>query len=217
MINRSQQLSTMLLAMLLSTAVVSHAQENELKSVKFGEEETLYSFQNKNNELIINAVGQDSASGLFVSQPEACLNENQLSWSWKVDLIQPTADITVKDKEDFAASLLIIFGKPGLFSKPKGLIYAFTNTDLPIGTVVNSPRAPENFRTIVLDNNQSLLMNWSRYERNIIADYKLAYGEVPDKSLHSIGVFTDNDQTKEPVKASYNLESCNLSAQKQLG
>lgn len=214
MMKRSQQLSMMVLAMLVTTAVISHAQKNELKSVTFGEGDTLYSFQNQNNQLIINAVGQDSASGLFVSKPEICLNENQLSWSWKVDRLQPTADITVKDKEDFAASLLIIFGKPGLFSKPKGLIYAFINTHLPQGSVVNSPRAPDNFRTIVLDNNQSPLMNWLRYERDIIADYQLAYGEAPNKSLHSIGVFTDNDQTKEPVKASYNLESCNLSAPK---
>lgn len=34
---KGQQLSTLLLALLLSTAVVSHAQENELKSVTLGE------------------------------------------------------------------------------------------------------------------------------------------------------------------------------------
>lgn len=56
-------------------------------------------------------------------------------------------------------------------------------------------------------------MNWQQYERDIIKDYELVYGELPDKMLHTIGVFTDNDQTKEPVKASYNLESCHLSAQ----
>ena len=212
--NKSRHLFTMLLALLLSTAVVSHAQENELKSVSFGEGDTKYSFQNKDNKLIINAVGQNSASGLFVPEPENCLENNQLSWSWKVDRIQPTADITVKEKEDFAASLLIIFGKPTLFSKPKGLIYAFTNTDLPPGSIVNSPRAPDNFRTIVLDNNKSPLMSWLQYQRNIIEDYELAYGEMPDKTLHTIGVFTDNDQTKEAVEASYNLKSCNLSAQK---
>ena len=210
---KGHKFSTIVLAVLLSTAVVSHAQENELKSVTFGESDTQYSFQNKNNRLIINAVGQDSASGLFVPEPETCLDENKLSWSWKVDRLQPTADITVENKEDFAASLLIIFGKPSLFSKPKGLIYAFANTNLPSGSVVNSPRAPDNFRTIILDNSQSPLMKWSHYQRDIIADYELAYGKAPDKTLHTIGVFTDNDQTKEPVKASYILESCNLSAQ----
>lgn len=211
---RYQQLLTVLFALLLSTTVVCHAQEEELKSVNFGEgEDTEYSFDNLDNRLIINAIGQDSASGLFIEKPETCLEDNKLSWSWKVDRIQPTADITVEEKEDFAASLLIIFGKPSLFSKPKGLIYAFANTDLPMNSVVNSPRAPDNFRTIVLDNNQSPLMDWQQYKRDIIEDYKLVYGEIPDKTLHTIGVFTDNDQTKEPVKASYDLESCNLSVQ----
>ena len=136
---KGQQLSTLLLALLLSTAVVSHAQENELKSVTLGEGDTEYSFKDRDNQLIIDAVGRDSASGLFVQEPKTCLNDNRLSWSWKVDRIQPTADITVKNKEDFAASLLVIFGKPSLFSKPKGLIYAFANTDLPTGSIVNSP------------------------------------------------------------------------------
>ena len=211
---KGSQLSTMLLTIFLSTAIVSHARENELKSVTFGEEDTEYSFQTKNNQLIINAVGRDSASGLFVFEPKTCLNNNEISWSWKVDRIQPTADITVEEKEDFAASVLIIFGEPSLLSKPKGLIYAFANTNLPLGSVVNSPRAPKNFRTIIIDNKESPLMNWSQYQRDIIADYKLAYGEAPDKNLYTIGVFTDNDQTKEPVEASYILESCNLSAKK---
>ena len=108
---------------------------------------------------------------------------------------------------------MVLFGKPGLFSKPKGLIYAFANTDLPKESVVNSPRAPDNFRTIVLENKDSSLMTWLEQERNIIKDYQQAYGELPDKDLYTIGVFTDNDQTLEPVNASYSLQSCNLPTQ----
>ena len=122
-----------------------------------------------------------------------------------------TADITVEEKEDFAASLFIIFGKPGVFSKPKVLIYAFANTNLPQGSIVNSPNAPDNFRTIVLENQETPLMNWFQYKRNILDDYELVYGEMPEKMLHSIGIFTDNDQTGEAVEASYDLQSCNLS------
>ena len=138
---------------------------------------------------------------------------SRLSWSWQVNKIQPTADITVEEKEDFAAGIMILFGKPGLFSKPKGLIYAFTNTDLAPDSVVNSPRAPDNFRTIVVENQDSPLMSWLKEERNIVEDYQLAYGELPDKDLYTIGVFTDNDQTLEPVEASYYLQSCNLPTQ----
>lgn len=191
-----------------------NAQENELMSVTFGESDTKYSFRNQDQKFIIDAKGQDSASGLFVPDPNMCLDNNQLAWSWRVDQIQPTADITMEEKEDFAAALIILFGKPGLFSKPKGLIYAFANTDLPEGSVVNSPRAPDNFRSIVLENENSPLMNWLQYERNIIKDYELAYGHPPDKKLYTIGVFTDNDQTQEPVKASYYLQSCSFPTQK---
>ncbi len=203
-------LSTLLLTLFIIPASKANVQENELMSVTLGESDTKYSFRNQDEKFIIDAEGQDSASGLFVPDPNVCLNKDQLAWSWRVDQIQSTADITVEEKEDFAAALIILFGKPGLFSKPKGLIYAFANTDLPEGSVVNSPRAPDNFRTIVLENKDSPLMNWLQYRRNIIKDYELAYGETPDKDLYTIGVFTDNDQTQEPVKASYYLQSCGL-------
>ena len=209
----SKHLSPLLLAILLGTPMNTNAQENELKPITFGDQATQYSIHQESQKIIIEAEGQDSASGLFVSNPKICLDNNQLSWAWRVDQIQDTADITVEEKEDFAASLLIIFGKPGVFSQPKVLIYAFANTDLPQGSVVSSPRAPDNFRTIVLENQKSPLMSWLQYERNIIEDYKLVYGEMPEKMLHAIGIFTDNDQTQEPVKASYNLQFCKLSTQ----
>ena len=204
-------LSTLLLTTSFVLACNVNAQPDDFKSITFGESDTKYSFRNQGDRLIIDALGQDSASGLFILNPDMCLHQGRLSWSWRVEQIQPTADITMEDKEDFAAALIVLFGKPGLFTKPKGLIYGFTNTDLPPGSVVNSPRAPDNFRTIVLGNKNSPLMSWLQHERNIIEDYKLAYGETPNKPLHTIGVFTDNDQTIEPVEASYDLQSCELS------
>ena len=209
----SKRLFLSLLTIFFSAAVVSNAQNNKLESITFGDNDTKYSYQEEDEKLIINAEGQNSASGLFLSNPTICLEGNQLSWSWRVDQIQETADITKEEKEDFAASLMIIFGKPGLFSRPKSIIYAFTNNELPKNTIIKSPRAPNNFRTIVLENEESSLMEWFQYKRNIVEDYQLAYGEIPTKRLFSIGVFTDNDQTEEPVKASYELQSCDLMAQ----
>ena len=207
-------LSALLMTIFIIPVGKISAQENELMSFTFGESDTKYSFRDQDQKFIIDAEGQDSASGLFVPDPNICLDNDQLAWSWRVDQIQLSADITVEEKEDFAASLIVLFGKPGLFSKPKGLIYAFANTDLPEGSIVNSPRAPDNFRTIVLENQDSPLKNWLQYKRNIIKDYELAYGETPDKDLYTIGVFTDNDQTQEPVKASYHLQSCRFSRKK---
>lgn len=115
----SKSLSSIFTALFLSISVASNAQDNELKSISFGDRDTEYSFNNQGEKLIINAEGQNSASGLFVTDPEMCLKNEQLSWSWRVDQIQPTANIEIEEKEDFAASILIIFGKPGFLSKPR--------------------------------------------------------------------------------------------------
>ena len=95
----ANRLSILLTGLFLTIAVVCQAKENELKSVTFGDYDTEYSFRNEQQKLIIDAVGRESASGLFVDNPELCLQSDRLSWSWRVDKIQPTADITVEEKK----------------------------------------------------------------------------------------------------------------------
>ena len=72
----ANRLSIFLTGLFLTVAVVCHAEENEFKSVTFGDRDTDYSFRNDKQKLIIDAVGRESASGLFLSEPETCLESD---------------------------------------------------------------------------------------------------------------------------------------------
>ncbi len=39
--------------------------------------------------------------------------------------------------------------------------------------------------------------------RNVVRDFRRAFGREPPEEVELIAVFTDNDQTKEPVETYY--------------
>ena len=185
----------------------AHANENIFQHIILGNSPTRYIISEIKDEIVeIEAIGALGASGMYSEKPELFFKENSvLEWSWKVDEIHGSADIKVKEQEDFATSIHLVFGKKTMFSKPKVLVYAWVGNGEDIGSVVKSPRAPDNFRTIILGNASSPLGIWQKHSRDILADYERVYGEAPDQDLSTIGVFTDNDQTQQSVKSSYRL------------
>ncbi len=44
---------------------------------------------------------------------------------------------------------------------------------------------------------------WITERRNIIADFERAFGTKPENPVEAFSLFTDNDQTKEPVETYY--------------
>jgi hypothetical protein len=38
---------------------------------------------------------------------------------------------------------------------------------------------------------------------NLSEDYKKAFGEVPGEGIYGVAIFTDNDDTREPIVAHY--------------
>ena len=47
------------------------------------------------------------------------------------------------------------------------------------------------------------LGQWLRERRNVINDFRRAFGREPPETVEMIALFTDNDQTREPVEAYY--------------
>ncbi len=168
--------------------------------------QTEYRLAALDGQVAIRAVGQQSASGLLrrVSvDPAVCPT---IEWSWYAAEIQPTADLRVKEREDVAASVFLLFGDPGLAFDPKPvptLRYVWTNRNLPVGAVVDNPYMPGIVRSIVVQSGRPHLGKWVTERRNLAADFRQAFGYEPTERIHAIALFTDNDQTKEPVVAYY--------------
>ncbi len=157
-------------------------------------------------KISIRAVGHGYASGLVRRVSVDTRQCPWIEWVWRVEVIQPDADIRVKESEDVAASIFLLFGDTDLaidFKKIPTLRYVWTNDKVSEGTVVDNPYFPETVRSIVIRSGSKQVGKWITERRNLAIDFQQAFGYHPKVPIEAIALFTDNDQTKQPVEASY--------------
>jgi hypothetical protein len=152
----------------------------------------------------VRAIGRNSASGLYRDFRYRIAEHPWIEWTWRVDRLQQTADIRVKDREDYAAALFVIFERPSMRKRDVPTIaYVWTSAGIPEGSIVDSPHHPGTTRNIVVRSGEARLGEWLRERRNVISDFRQAFGREPPETVEVIAFFTDNDQTGEPVEAYY--------------
>ena len=152
----------------------------------------------------IRAVGRDSASGLYRDVRYRVAEHPWLAWAWRVDRLQQTADIRTKAREDFAAAIFLIFGRPSMLNRDvTTLAYVWTGGGLPENAIVDSPYHPGSVRSIVVRSGEERLGQWTQERRNVIDDFRRAFGREPPDTVEVVALFTDNDQTGEPVETYY--------------
>lgn len=152
----------------------------------------------------IRAVGRNSASGLYRTVELRLSEHPLLQWRWRVDRLQASADLRDRDAEDFAAAIFLIFGEAGT-ADSRSLAYVWTNDRLAVETVVPSPRHPGQVRSIVVESGARRLGQWLQEERDVGDDFRRAFGRDAPDMVQAVVLFTDNDQTGEPVEAYYGL------------
>ena len=154
----------------------------------------------------VSATGAGAASGLIRRVDWAIDACPEAAWEWRVDQVQESADLNLREKDDVGASLFLLFGDPGFVTAPDPvptLRYVWTNTRHQPGAVIESPYMPGVVRSLVLRVGRSENGAWRAERRNVRADFERAFGGPPDGRIHAVALFTDNDQTKETVRASY--------------
>ena len=100
----------------------------------------------------------------------------------------------------------MLFGDPGFLVNPDPvptLRYVWTNKKFPIEAVIDNPHLPGVVRSVVIRSGEEHLGQWMTERRNVIDDFEIAFGQPPPDTIHAIVLFTDNDETKQPVEAYY--------------
>lgn len=153
----------------------------------------------------IRATGNESASIMFRLFEPVSLDCNRLRWNWRVAKPQAGADLHVKGKDDVAASVFILFGDPGIFrdTPVPTLKYAWTNKRHRVGEVIVGPYHRKTVRTIVVRTGSPVEQELVTDIANLGEDYLRAFGETPADGISGVAIFTDNDDTREPIVAHY--------------
>ena len=183
------------------------------------ERHTRYELVGDNGDTVIQAVSKNAASGLIRELRFDPREYPWLQWSWKIDSVLEKGDVGRKEGDDYAARIYVAFAfepeNSGFWQRMKRkTANAFTDKEIP-GSALNyiwANKAPqetivpspfqEKSMMIVLQSGNARSGEWIGEKRNIVEDYKRAFGEQPPEII-GIGIMTDADNTGEEVRAYY--------------
>lgn len=142
-----------------------------------------------------------------------------LEWKWKVNHLIKGADNHHRDTEDSPVRVVLAFDgdKGGLpFSEqimfetgrlvsgrelPYASLVYIWEKNAPVGSVIAHTRTSR-LKMVVAASGAHGVGEWCQLSRNIVDDYRRAFGEEPGQ-LIGIGVMSDTDNTGETVDAWY--------------
>ncbi|MFO7913251.1 MAG: DUF3047 domain-containing protein [Desulfotignum sp.] len=180
---------------------------------------TEYSLIKDNGRTVIKALSKNAASGMICSLQVDPTAYPVIKWRWKIDHVLKKADVTSKKGDDYAARIYVAFAfdpdtasfwertrhkSAALFSKkevPGTAINYIWATKASANTILPNPYVSESMMVVVKSGNADA-GKWISQERNIVEDYKKAFGRTPPEII-GVGIMTDTDDTGEETTGYY--------------
>ena len=174
---------------------------------QFGIPMTKFSIKESNSALDrkILLLEANCSTGVIVTQIPAAVWQKYpvMRWRWR---ILKKVDIKGKDVDDQAA--VIYFGD-GTVLKQNMVAYSWENL-LPLGanTFVDYGMGSRKIFRIAVRNNKAGLSQWYEEERNVVEDFKKAFGRAPEGRCGlTIGANSQYSQSKTMVEIDF-IEFC---------
>lgn len=148
---------------------------------------------------VLRAYSQRSASALIQHLDIDPNLSPRLSWRWKITQTVKSGNARVKEKDDYAARIYVIF--PHWF-KPlsRSINYIWANK-LKLEEVVPSTYFQRSVM-LAVESGNGRAGQWVQEERNLVEDYRRLFGEDPPP-VGGIAIMTDTDDTGEEALAWY--------------
>ncbi len=181
---------------------------------------TNYSLVQEQGRTVLTAHAERSASGVIAEGLDIDPTRRPiLEWTWRSDTLLTQADNEVASLEDAPVRLVLAFDgdkstlpiKDRLFAERVKLL---SGRDLPYATLMyiwGNRRDRESLlpnphtqriKKLVVDSGPQKLKQWQRHRRNIVEDFRRAYGKDPGR-LIAVAVMTDTDNTGDTARAYY--------------
>jgi len=169
--------------------------------------------------VVLEGSADGSASGFYRRIRIDPARHPVVEWRWRV--LEPLAHADPRDpsREDSPARLVISFhgdakrldiGERNTlrFYKaltgellPYAMLMYIWSSDAPVGTVAPSVHT-DKIQMIVVENGGGRSGEWREFRRNVLEDYRRAFGEEPS-DIVAVGVMTDASNTREKARAHY--------------
>jgi hypothetical protein len=184
-----------------------------------GKAATTYEQVQVHGRLCLHAQAHSSASMLRRKVVIDPIELGNVKFSWHVPALIAAADLTRREGEDAPVRVVLAFdgdhdrldfrtramfdlGEVLTGERPPyaTLMYVWENRQ-PRESLIINPRT-DRIRKIVVESGGANLGRWLSYERDVVADYRRAFGEAPGR-LIGIAVMTDSDNTASSTEAHY--------------
>lgn len=168
---------------------------------------------------VVKANTAGGASGLIARLGVQPRDSLILRWRWKVSNVFAKGDARSKNGDDYPARIYVAFefqpASVGFFERAKrkalevlsgetlpgnAINYIWANR-LPVGTWAPNPYTDKTHMLAVSSGTQQV-GEWVSVERDIMADYRAAFGEAPP-AIVGIAIMSDSDNTGEIASAWY--------------
>ena len=183
------------------------------------ERQTVYSLYNDTGRTVVRAESSNSASGLIHRKRIDPRHYPYIRWRWKVDRVPGKGDVSSKSGDDCAARLYVAFAydereagwlerlwyrTTSLFAGEElpgsALTYIWASKATKEAVIDNA--YADSAKMIVLQSGNVRSKEWIEEQRNLLDDYRLAFGHEPTEII-GIAIMTDTDNTGEEVTAYY--------------
>ena len=164
--------------------------------------ETQYVVDSRNNEAILTANADGSASA-FYRQGRIDLSATPcLSWAWKIDNTAPAnLEERTRNGDDYAARVYVVRRGGLAFWRAKTINYVWS-ANQPVATRWPNAYAGNNAQMWALNSGNALAGQWQWHTRDVVADWQQAFDEQIS-SLDGIAVMTDGDDSGSQLSAAY--------------
>ncbi len=180
---------------------------------------TIYSLENENNKTVIKADSNKSSSGLIRKISIDPKEYPVINWNWKISNVYKKGNVNTKEGDDYPARIYVTFAydpeKASFMTRTQFNLAKMIYGEYPPVAAINYIWAssaqkgdmtpnPYTERTmmIVVESGAVKTGQWLSYTRNLVDDYKRAFGEQPPL-ISAIAIMTDSDNTEESATAWY--------------
>ncbi|MBI9075020.1 MAG: DUF3047 domain-containing protein [Desulfatibacillum sp.] len=182
-------------------------------------EHTQYTLVEDEGAVVVRAESQASSSGMIRKMEIDPQKYPVIQWSWKVTKVFAKGDVTKKSGDDYPARIYVSFkydpSRLGLWDRtkykaaklmygeypPHSAINYIWASNAPKGTVAPNPYT-DKVMMIAVESGQEGLGTRVVEERNILEDYRKAFGEEPPL-IAGVAIMTDTDNTGDNAVSFY--------------
>ena len=168
---------------------------------------------------VLSASSDKAASGLLQEVSIDPTKTPFLRWRWKVPQILPGANLLERGADDSPARLIVSFDgdleKLDVDDRATAtMVKLFSGREMPYATLMyvwDNQLPPDSLidnaystraKMIVVETGAKRIGQWLDFRRDLINDFRRAFGEEPGKII-SIGVMTDSNRTESQAIAYY--------------